>query len=389
MYIIKDKFIKYLFIYISIYKEGEGLTQREKEIFEIIRKNPMIEQSQIAAMLNIARSSVAVHISNLQKKGYILGKGYLLKEQDYVVGIGAANVDIHGHSKKPINLRDSNPGHLNVSAGGVTRNVCDNLSRLGASVKLITALGDDVYGEQIRSECAAAGIDLSHSMEVENHPSSTYISILDEKGDMFVAMSDMAVLQKMNVEFLETKSGVITGAKLITCDSGLPAETLEGILDLFGGQQPVFIDPVSCAYAEKIKPFVGKFHTIKPNRLEAEILSGISINNNEDLKRACDIILAKGVQRIFVSLGREGCFYMGRDGVQIHRKLKPLDEMVNATGGGDAFMAAVIYATLHAFDIEQTLDYALAAGIAAISHEKTINPKMSIEILEKILKERK
>ena len=81
------------------------MTQREREIFEIIKKNPMIEQSQIAAMLNIARSSVAVHISNLQRKGYILGKGYLLKEQDYVVGIGAANVDIHGHSKKAINLR--------------------------------------------------------------------------------------------------------------------------------------------------------------------------------------------------------------------------------------------------------------------------------------------
>ena len=365
------------------------MTQREREIFEIIKKNPMIEQSQIAAMLNIARSSVAVHISNLQRKGYILGKGYLLKEQDYVVGIGAANVDIHGHSKKAINLRDSNPGHMNVSAGGVTRNACDNLSRLGAPVKLITALGDDVYAEQIKSECEAAGIDLSHSMKVENHPSSTYISILDEKGDMFVAMSDMSVLQKMSVEFLETKTGVITGAKIITCDSGLPTEALEGILDLFGAQQPVFIDPVSCAYAEKIKPYVGKFHTIKPNRMELEILADMSIQNNEDLKKACDIVLEKGVERLFVSLGGDGCFYMDRSGTQLQRKLKPLEEMVNATGGGDAFMAAVIYSTLNNFNIEQTLDYALAAGLAAISHEKTINPYMSIDVLEKILKERK
>ena len=55
------------------------------------------------------------------RKGNILGKGYLLKEQEYVVGIGAANVDVHGRSKAPINLRDSNPGHMNVSAGGVTK----------------------------------------------------------------------------------------------------------------------------------------------------------------------------------------------------------------------------------------------------------------------------
>lgn len=365
------------------------MTQREREIFEIIRKNPLIEQSQIAAMLNIARSSVAVHISNLQKKGYILGKGYLLKEQDYVVGIGAANVDIHGHSKKAINLRDSNPGRMNVSAGGVTRNVSDNLSRLGVPVKLITALGDDVYAEQIRTECAAVGIDLSHSMVVENHPSSTYISILDEKGDMFVAMSDMTVLQKMNMEYLEAKAAVITGAKIIVCDSGLPTEVLEGILDTFGKQQSVFIDPVSCAYAEKIKPYVGKFHTIKPNRMELEILADMPIHNEGDLQKACRIVLEKGVERLFVSLGGDGCFYMDKSGNHIQRKLKPLEKMVNATGGGDAFMAAVIYSTLKDLDIDQTLDYALAAGLAAISHERTINPEMSIDTLEKILKERK
>ena len=181
----------------------------------------------------------------------------------------------------------------------------------------------------------------------------------------------------------------IGGKQIITCDSGLPAETLLGILNLFGDQQPVFVDPVSCAYAAKIKPFVGKFHTIKPNRMEAEILSGVEIRNDDDLKRACSVILEKGVQRIFVSLGGDGCFYMDQQGRMLHRKLKPLDQMVNATGGGDAFMAAVIYSYLHDFDIDQTLDYALAAGLAAISHERTINPYISVDMLEKILKERK
>ena len=50
----------------------------------------------------------------------------------YVVGVGAANLDIHGRPKKAIVMHDSNPGHMNASAGGVTRNVCDNLARLGA-----------------------------------------------------------------------------------------------------------------------------------------------------------------------------------------------------------------------------------------------------------------
>ena len=188
------------------------MTRREQEILEIIKEKPTIEQSELAAMLGITRSSVAVHIANLQKKGYILGRGYIVNNGDYIVGIGAANVDVHGRSKKAINLHDSNPGHMNTSAGGVTRNVSENFARLGGNVKLITAVGDDVYADKICAECTAAGIDISHILKVDNHPSSTYISVLDEKGDMFVALSDMSVLQKMDVEFLHSKGNIIREA---------------------------------------------------------------------------------------------------------------------------------------------------------------------------------
>ena len=80
---------------------------------------------------------------------------------------------------------------------------------------------------------------------------------------------------------------------------------------------------------------------------------------------------------------------MDRDGRRIERKLKPVENMINATGAGDAFMAAVIYSYINDFSLEKTIDYGLAAGIAAISHERTINPNMSISLLENILKERK
>ena len=365
------------------------MTQREKEIFNIIQGTPMIEQSEIAQKLNITRSSVAVHIANLQKKGYVLGRGYLLKEQEYVVGIGAANVDVHGRSKESIILRDSNPGAMNISAGGVTRNVCENLSRLGSPVKLITALGDDVYAEQIKAECAAAGIDFSHSIVINNHTSSTYISILNEVGDMYVAMSDMSVLQKMSMAYLKTQTGVITGAKMITCDGGLPVEVIEGMVNMYGNTIPIFMDPVSGAYAKRIIPYIGKFHTLKPNRMETEILSGMKIENDEDLKKAADSLLEKGLERIFISLGEEGCFYMDRQGNQLKKSLKPLAEMANASGGGDAFMAGVIYSTLKGYDIDRTMDFGLAAGYAAISHHKTINPYINVELIEKILEERK
>ncbi|WP_352405018.1 winged helix-turn-helix transcriptional regulator, partial [Sporanaerobacter acetigenes] len=49
------------------------MTRREEEILELISKNPLISQKEIAEQLGITRSSVGVHIGNLMKKGYIIG----------------------------------------------------------------------------------------------------------------------------------------------------------------------------------------------------------------------------------------------------------------------------------------------------------------------------
>ena len=70
------------------------MTERESEIFEWIKENPLISQQEIADRAGITRSSVAVHISNLMKKGMIKGKGYVLSEQNYITVVGAVNVDI-------------------------------------------------------------------------------------------------------------------------------------------------------------------------------------------------------------------------------------------------------------------------------------------------------
>lgn len=364
------------------------MTNREREILEIIKQQPDIEQSEIAARLNIARASVAVHISNLQKKGHIGGRIYLVNDAEYAMGIGAANVDICGRSSQPVIQHDSNPGRMNISAGGVTRNICENLARLGGSVRLISAIGSDIYGRMIREDSTAAGIDMSQCMVMENQSSSAYISILDDHGEMYVALSDMSILQNMSMEFIRRREGAIKGAKLIIFDPALPVDVIDGITMLYGGSIPLFCDPVSSAYATRLKPFVGRVHTLKPNLMELGVLSSHKTDTLDGAKAACDVLLNQGVQRIFVSLGQGGCLYMDRSGNVIARSLRPVDKVINASGAGDAFMGAVAYGYLMDMDIDQTINYALAAGIAAISDPNTINPRMSVEMIEKIIIER-
>ena len=106
------------------------MTQREREILNWIEREPMISQQDLADRLGITRSSVAVHISNLTKKGYIAGKGYVLRSGTYAMVVGGVNIDIGGRSDKPLVAADSNPGCVSTALGGVGRNIAHNLCLL-------------------------------------------------------------------------------------------------------------------------------------------------------------------------------------------------------------------------------------------------------------------
>ena len=137
------------------------MTQREQQILQWIREDPRISQQELADRAGITRSSMGVHISNLMKKGYIAGKGYILAGEDYDVVVGAVNVDVGGIPRQALVKGDSNPGTVRTTLGGVGRNIAHNMALLGLDTRMITALGDDLYARRITASCAELGIDLS------------------------------------------------------------------------------------------------------------------------------------------------------------------------------------------------------------------------------------
>ena len=81
-----------------------------------------------------------------------------MTEKRFIAGIGAANMDLHGRSRAALILRDSNPGFLHTSPGGVTRNILENLSRMGEKTALFSAVGNDLYGREILASGEAVGM---------------------------------------------------------------------------------------------------------------------------------------------------------------------------------------------------------------------------------------
>ena len=137
---------------------------------------------------------------------------------------------------------------------------------------------------------------------------------------------------------------------------------------------------MSTAKAVKLKPVLGKLHTLKPNRIEAELLSGVKITDDASLQKAAETLLDTGLHRVFISLGSDGVFAADRSGQQV--QLPPLPgAMVNTTGCGDAFMAAITWAYLQGTDLTDTAKAGLAASVIAMESAETINPAMSEDAL--------
>lgn len=358
------------------------MTQRERQILQLIEKDPMISQQELAERLGITRSSVAVHISNLIKKGAIAGKGYVLRTGSYAVVVGGVNVDIGGQSFAPLVAEDSNPGRVRMSLGGVGRNIAHNMSLMGIDVRMLTAYGDDTYGQRIATSCAELGIDLSHTLRLSDASTSTYLYLTDEKGEMALAVSDMEVCKRITPAYLASNLALLQNAQVVVVDANIPEESLIYLAE--NCTAPLFCDPVSTTKAEKLRPILNKIHTLKPNRLEAELLSGVKIRSNDDVLKAADQLLQMGVHRLFISLGADGVLAaMGNE--RLHLKNLP-GQMVNTTGCGDAFMAALCWAYLQGSDLRSTALAGLAAGAVAMESGETINPNMSAAALRARMK---
>ena len=349
------------------------MTQRERQILQLIESNPMISQQELADELGITRSSVAVHISNLMNKGHIAGRGYVLRSGSYAVVVGGVNVDIGGRSFAPLVEADSNPGTVQLSLGGVGRNIAHNMSLLGTDVRMLTAFGDDVHGQRVAASCAELGIDASHACRVTGGTTSTYLYLTDEKGEMALAVSDMEICKKITPAYLAANLSLLQNAQLVIADCNIPQESLIYLAE--NCTAPLFCDPVSTVKAEKLRPILNKIHTLKPNRLEAELLSGVKINSVEDVAKAADKLLELGVHRLFISLGSDG-IYAAMDGQRLHLPNLP-GKMVNTTGCGDAAMAAIGWAYLEGMNLRETALAGLAAGVIAMESGETINPAMS------------
>ena len=290
----------------------------------------------------------------------------------YVAVVGAVNMDVCGRPYQKLILRDSNPGAVRYTPGGVGRNIAHDLRLLGVEVRFVTVFGDDPYGDALQESCRMLGMDLTDSAAMPGMRTSTYLYITDEHGEMQLALSDTDISECITPDFLLSRLGMLNAAAAVVVDGNLTRETLCWIAEHV--TVPIFADPVSVTKAERLRPILSRLHTFKPNRTEGQHLTGETAP-----ERIVDTLLSQGVGHVFLSLGADGILA----GAGEERVMLPCfpTRMVNTTGGGDAVMAALIWAHLNGKTLEEATAAALKAGRLAVEYDGTNNPALSAEAI--------
>ena len=293
--------------------------------------------------------------------------------------VGAANIDIGGFPAGRLSIQDSTPGRVRLSAGGVGRNIACNLARLGVETRLVAPLGDDAFAEIVRGDCARAGVDTSLCLSFAGEASSSYLFIADAGGDMQLAVNDMAVCDRLTPEAMAPRLDALNEMDAVVLDANLPAETLAFLAENL--RVPLVADAVSTAKAPRLAAALPRLAALKPNAIEAETLTGEPVHGPDSAARAARRLIELGVERAFITLGERGVCCADRS----ETLFIPggAVRLVNATGAGDAFTAALTWGVVRGLSLRDCAVAGLAAAAIAVESMETVSPEVSAENVEK------
>ena len=275
--------------------------------------------------------------------------------------IGGANVDITATSAQAFRVGDSNPGSVEVSWGGVARNIAHNLTLLGDQVELLTIFGGGLFGPVIAASCRELGMEIGHSEIAADGTNSFFVSINNADGELVGGVADMNATEGMTPAWLSQRLSVINAADAVVADANSSAEALAWLMDHC--EKPLYLDAVSVAKAGRIREAVAlskrkTFFALKCNALENAVLS--------------DIV---GCQRRYVSVGAEGLKVEAEGRLYEFPALPCI--VRNVTGGGDALLAGIVHAGPSA-SVEESARWGLECARRAVESPHAVPERFNI-----------
>ncbi len=298
------------------------------------------------------------------------------------LAVGGANLDIKTEPFSRLIFGTSNPGRVRTTAGGVARNVAENLARLGEEVDLFALVGEDADGEWLRQVTAKSGVGTAGMLRLGGQRTGRYIAVHDDSGEMVVAVSDMAIHDAWDEALLRSGLAMLRQADGLFVDANLPPFVMEAMVQEAARQGLAIVaDPVSLSKAERWKGLLTHVSLIAPNRDEAAVLTGVDVRDRADVERAAHMLSEHGAKRVMITLGAEGVCVLGPDVGEAVWLPAPFARVRDVTGAGDAFTSGAMFGLFRTESSIEQAAYGLVMAHLALESERSVAEKVNLDWL--------
>jgi len=283
---------------------------------------------------------------------------------DSIVVIGSSNTDMivqTPHIPKPGETILG--GTFCTAAGGKGANQAVSCARAGGQVTLVARVGKDMFGDQALQGFRVDGINVDHVGQDPAAPSGVALIIVDEQGENSIAVASGAN-GKLSVADVEAAAGAINSAGIVLMQLEVPIDTVEAGARMAQAQgAQVILNP---APAQALSDALLQNVTIlTPNETEAQMLTGIAVQDEAGAQAAAELLRKKGVEVVIITLGAAGAYVHAEDfqGMVSGFKVDPVD----TTAAGDTFNGTLAVALAEGMSIEQAVIFAHAAAALSVT----------------------
>ena len=257
----------------------------------------------------------------------------------HIVVVGSLNMDLVVRTHRMPGPGETVLGDdFQTIPGGKGANQAVAAARQGARVSMVGRVGDDAFGQTLRSSLQAEGIDISHVKVDSTAPTGIAMITLDEAGQnsIVVAPGANAQLTAEDVETALNAAGAFD-ALVMQLETSLPAvQAATRMAHEHGAKiilNPAPAQPVPAELLTLVDVLI-------PNESETSMLSGLPADSPEQAEEAAQVLLDQGVGAVVLTLGAHGAVVLEPGQEVVH--LPPyLVDVVDTTAAGDAFVAAL------------------------------------------------
>ncbi|WMU42658.1 ribokinase [Enterobacter bugandensis] len=252
-----------------------------------------------------------------------------------------------------------------VAFGGKGANQAVAAGRSGANIAFIACTGDDDTGERVRKQLASDNIDTAPVSVVEGESTGVALIFVNAEGENVIGIHAGANAA-LTTERVEAQRGIIAGAEALLMQMESPVESvLTAAKIAHENHTTVVLNPAPArVLSDELLALVD---IITPNETEAEKLTGIRVENDNDAARAAKVLHAKGIGTVIITLGSRGVWAsVNGEGRRVPGfKVKAIDTIA----AGDTFNGALVTALLEGKAMDDAIRFAHAAAAIAVTRK--------------------